>query len=364
MKKILLVSYGDYDYDGRLRELIKVFDNIGTLYCYTRGSEAKSAKHKLFSGKSYLGFIKSAVSFGKKIGNFDVLVLDNRRATIPGLMLKKSLKPKVVIQDCRELYISKDMDSFVSKVGCFFESKMIEKADIIISANKKRAEIMQQMYSLKKEPLVYENLRKLEYDRNNRSVYEKKYADILKNDEYRIISTSGCSISRTNDVLVENISQINHKVRVLLVGGSTHEDIVAIRKICKDKHIDNVEIIDNLEQDELKWLIQQSHIGVVNYNQNDLNNKYCASGKIYEFVYEGKPVITTTNPPLMDLCDEYQIGEPDDEYYIGINKIIENYDFYKERVENFTKLNTVENNNERIIDELILQIEKSKKDLS
>ena len=38
-----------------------------------------------------------------------------------------------------------------------------------------------------------------------------------------------------------------------------------------------------------------------------MNNKYCASGKIFEFLYEGIPVVTTTNITLKTVCDEYNI---------------------------------------------------------
>ena len=37
MKKILLISYGDYDFDGRLRELTKIFDNIGEVFGFSKG---------------------------------------------------------------------------------------------------------------------------------------------------------------------------------------------------------------------------------------------------------------------------------------------------------------------------------------
>ena len=37
MKKILLISYGDYDFDGRLRELTKIFDSIGEVFSFSKG---------------------------------------------------------------------------------------------------------------------------------------------------------------------------------------------------------------------------------------------------------------------------------------------------------------------------------------
>ena len=69
-----------------------------------------------------------------------------------------------------------------------------------------------------------------------------------------------------------------------------------------------------MDQDHLKYFIENSQVGMVTYHQHDLNNKYCASGKIYEFLFEGKPVVTSTNPPLADFCGKYGIGIAEDNY--------------------------------------------------
>jgi len=358
MQNILLISHGDYDYDGRLRELMKVAGRMGNLYSFTRGTNAAEKNHSLFEGGNYLAFIKDAINFAKAIGDIDILILDNRRAIIPGLIIRQILSPGIVIQDCRELYISKEVKHFTGKAGCWFESIMIKKADIIICAGKKRAEVMRQIYSLPEEPVVYENVRSLQYTNADFDAYEKKYADIIRDDEYRIISTFGCNVERTNDVLIRNLDKINCKVRTLLVGDSSREDLAVIKKICEEKKLHNVEIINTVGQDELKWLINQCHIGVVNYHQKDLNNKYCASGKIYEFLYEGKPVITTTNPPLVEMCNKYHIGVADDGYADGINKIIEDYDLYVGNTKEFAKEHKVEANNEKALCQLMKRIER------
>jgi len=142
---------------------------------------------------------------------------------------------------------------------------------------------------------------------------------------------------------------------VFLVGSSGKEDEEIIRNIIKEQHAeDKVVILRQMNQTELKYLISRSHIGVVNYNQKDLNNKFCASGKIYEFLYEGLPVITTTNPPLKRMCDDFGVGESDDDYYNGINKIIAGYSKYKDAVKTFISNHDVEDNNK----ELLLDLKK------
>lgn len=347
---ILLISYDYYEYDGRLRELVKNFGKLGELTYICRG-HSKNKNHITFNGNRYISFIKFVIKEAKKYGSIDVLVLDNRKAIIPGIILKHIIKPKVIIQDCRELYVINDVHHFIGKLGCIIESRMIKRVDIVVAANQERAEIMKELYKLNELPIVFENLRRLEYD-DVLSKYEKKYGKYIHEDEFRIISTSGCSVSRTNDVLINNLDKIEKPIRVFLIGNYGENDKDIILKIIKEKGLVNVEIIDQLNQGELKWFINNAHIGIVNYHQNDMNNKFCASGKIYEFLYEGIPVITTTNPPLANFCKNNLVGISTDDYYDGINKMIGNYEYYKEKVLAFIKENTVEDNNKLFIKEL------------
>ena len=349
---LFLISNGNFDYDGRLRELYKVFSEMGTLYSITQGSVSQDSRHKVHTG-NYISFIKEAVKYGKSIDKIDVLVLDNRKSILPGLMLKKSKRPAVTIQDCRELYVKKEVPHLAGKIGCVIEKWGIKRSDVIICANKERADMMKDMFSLKDAPVVYENLRRLVYSDNSAERSQKeKFAHLIKEDEIRLISSSGCSVSRTNDVLVSNLDRVEKKCRLFLVGDNTREDEDAIRSIMKEKGLDNVEILGRVNQDELKYLISVSHIGIVNYHQKDTNNKYCASGKVYEFIYDGVPVVTTTNPPLKNMCDDAHIGEADDNYADAINKVMANYDGYREAANAFASKNPVEENNNKLLRDL------------
>ena len=346
--QILFISCGNADYDGRLRELLKVTRELGEVICYSYGSEKLSTEHHIVgSDVSYLNFIKWVLSETKTLKP-DVIFADNRRATIPAMIINRK-KKAVLVQDCRELYDASQFRDMVNKIGCFFEKKCAHKADVLICANSFRADYMERVWKVRR-PIVFENVRKLKYDESKISEASKLIDPLLKEGETRIVSTYGCSLDRTNDVLVRNINKIEGNIKVFLVGDSDGEDEKVIRSIIEEQNAeDKVVILRQLNHTELKYLIINSHIGVVNYNQNDLNNKYCASGKIYEFVYEGLPVITTTNPPLKYLCENYHIGEADDQYYMGINKILRDYDTYKENVERFASSHTIEDNDGKLL---------------
>lgn len=342
--RFLVISCGNADYDGRLRELLKVCVKIGDVTCFSYGFKELFPGHHVYGNDvSYMQFIKNVVREAKSIDT-DVVFADNRRATIPAMLINRK-KKAILIQDCRELYDAAQFKELFNKIGCVAERRCARKADILICANSFRADYMEKHWGTKR-PIVFENVRKLEYDESAIGKAAKLVDPYLGENEIRIVSTYGCSVDRTNDVLVKNINKIAGKVRVFLVGNSGKTDEDTIRSIVKEQNAeDKVVILRQMNQTELKYLISRSDIGVVNYNQNDLNNKFCASGKIYEFLYEGIPVITTENPPLKKMCEDFGIGEADDKYYMGINRIIENYDSYKASVLSFIEGHSPEDNN-------------------
>lgn len=350
--KLLLVSFGDYDYDGRLRELISTFSMLGELHTYVRASTSKSKVTDAYNSDNYINFIKNSIKIAKKYRDIDVLILDNRKSILPGRIIKRIIKPKLTVLDCRELYFFNTVKHFAGKVGCIIEKPMIKKADIVICAGKERAEFMKEAYGLKKEPIVYENIRGLNFESKfDGESFIKKY-DLNRNDEYRIVCSSGCEIFRMTDVIIKNINRVNAPCRLFLAGKSSAEDEQTIKSLIKQLNIDNVVITGRLNQSELKCLIQHSHIGIVNYCQADLNNKFCASGKIYEFLYEGIPIVTTTNPPLIKMCDTYNIGVSDDSFADGINTVIKNYEKYVADARRFAQTHTVADNNKKFSENL------------
>lgn len=349
---ILFLSYGIHEYDGRQRELIKICKDLGSTTYLTRtnpGFVPSDPAHRCFSKSgrlAYISFIREAEQLFRELGNIDVIFADNRKATVPALRIKKKHPQVRIIQDARELYLKTEVSGLASKAGCYFEEKLYHQADVILCANKFRAERMQAEYHLPETPLVYENLRRLEYSPGAElTALAAPFSPLLEGEAVNIISTSGCSPARTNDRLVEALARVQTPCRLFLVGGSTPEEQAVIRDIIQKNGLHNVHILGMLNQDALKYLISQCHIGIVNYGKYDANNLYCASGKIYEFVFEGKPVVTTDNPPLVELCQEFGIGVASDRYEDALNQVIAQYDRYVQNVrEAMTRMDITGNN--------------------
>ena len=87
---ILFISYDSYKYDGRLRELIKVAQELGEVTFITRdeGEEPISGQHILYKGSGYLKFISFCANQAKKMQDVDTIFIDNRKGILPGYLAK------------------------------------------------------------------------------------------------------------------------------------------------------------------------------------------------------------------------------------------------------------------------------------
>ena len=88
--------------------------------------------------------------------------------------------------------------------------------------------------------------------------------------------------------------------------------------------------------------------GYVGYDIINLNTKYCASGKIYEYLYEGLPILAYKNIPLKCFVEENKIGLSGDNFKELIKNLQNNYENYKENITKLkNELEILKDNNEK-----------------
>ena len=362
--KILLISYDNYKYDGRLRELVKVAKQLGEVSYITRASAGETPverSHILYRGQGYSNFILFVCAQTKRVGRQDLIFIDIRKGILPGLIAKKLTGAKDVVQDCRELYDMRSAAGIPGKIGCIVEKLFTKHSDVVIAANPYRARIMVKMFGLKKEPLNYENIRRLEYSSGERRrQVDQECRDFFVEEKFRIISTSGCDMSRTTGKMLTAMKGLGDQYELLLVGDSEEDDELIVRESIRELGLKNVKIFPKMDQDHLKYFIEHCQAGMVTYHQRDLNNKYCASGKIYEFLFEGKPVVTSTNPPLKEFCEKHKTGQASDDYEKAIRILSGDYRQWQNCVSRYINRIHVEDNNCRLAEKIKRVLEETR----
>jgi len=394
--KILMISFSNCKKDGRLIELKKVCKMIGeTIVISQTGlkDECEEGSITYVSRRhlNYLSFILFCIKWARLFGKVDMVFADNRAAIIPAMLCKGLLRARFAVYDSRELYVLKEVKHFRGKVGCIVEKLWVRKFSLIICANAYRAELMKKLFKLQNTPLVFENIRRLEVNNEIKNIEDAmqtvditndnvsansedivqcpmitkdKYASLKETQTVNIICSSGCLLERKSDVLARAVCELGERFKLYLVGISDEKARKAVDEIKDLYHTDNIAIIDTLDKNELKALIGKCDIGIVSYGSNSLNEKYCASGKIYEYLFEGLPVVTTCNPTLKAMCDTHYIGISDDEFISGIKEVSDNLEFYRNNVKAYISTVDINENNKKLAKEICLSLgikEKSSK---
>lgn len=364
--KVLLISYGVKEYDGRLEELYHVAKKVGSvnLVCIGDTISSEADEHVLcLNGSRYLGirmywrFIIVSLKVAWRMNKIDILLADNFFASLPALLIKMFFKPQHIIQDVRELYFCKESASFSMKLFCKCESLLMKFADLVICASKQRARIMEKHFCLRERPVVFENIRFLKGGGDSLRM-DVEYGNSF---HYRvnIVSSGGPSVERGTDRLVLAMTKLPSDFGLFIIGRGTPKDVCMIEKIIAEKQLSNVFLMGRLSHPELRYILQHCDIGIVNYHAKDLNNKYCASGKVYEYLAEGLAIVTTENPSLKELCVREGVGEADDNFFNGLMKVGRDLQRYKSAVSAYMRSISVEENRNRLAGRIVSVVQGS-----
>lgn len=360
MMNTLIISYSNDLDEGRLKELIAVTKLYGNPIIFISSNYDTTEENiiciKKLSNRNldYLYFTIKAIKFAIKNRNkYEIILLDFMTSSLSGIIMKLILKNKFFIQDVRELAFPKNFEKIPGKLLSFLEGRMIKKSDVVIAANKHRANIMKDHYNIKC-PYSYENIRLL--------------GPIIKSDElscninqeeiFKIISTGGPSISRGIINILKAFKELPDFFELTIVGDSGEADFNYVMNYLKKYNISNVKILKKVKSDQLYNLVQNSHVGIVHYHFDDINNIYCASGKVFEYLGCLIPIVTTENPPLKDFCEKNQIGISNNNFKESLLNIYENYSFYKQNVLEFASEIDVQKNNEALANYIVKEYEE------
>ncbi|MBS6503241.1 MAG: hypothetical protein KH415_16745 [Clostridium sp.] len=352
--KTLMLSEGNIIYNGRLVELYNAMKKIGnvTLISISDSSNDKidSSHYVIKKRKSRFKKLIYMYESLKKayITEFDILFIDNLEACTIGLLIMKFLKPSKVILDSRELYLKEEPKSWKMRILTFFERRVIKKADIHICANKYRAELMSRIYNLKKMPIVFENIRII----NEVPEVDKQYSlQLEKNDVTRIISTGGLFLNRALPI-VNAMSELGEGYELYILGRGSDFEINEMKKTINSLKLNNIFFIGPKKRSIMRYFIQKCDIGIVYYSGKNVNERLCASGKLYEYMQEDIPFVANKLIPLEDLCNEYGVGVCESSLAEAILKVKDNYKKYQMNVKKFMKKVDVDENNYKLSEDI------------
>lgn len=339
--KVMFIAYHDIRTEARSQEILECAKQLGdetVFVSYSEPFKNREVRNILTSNgeRKYFVFIREAIK-AIKMENPDIVILhDNYTAAILR-WIHKHRKDIYVIYDSSELYIDGKLKTFkglVARHMRYFEKKYLKYADIVIAANIERAQIMKEYFKLNEIPIIFDNIHKID-DEYDISECNAKYGYLFNDDAFYIVYAGGISKRRMTFELVEAVGNLGDNFRLLILGRANTQDKEELDLMLNKNKFYNISYLGFVPRNEWRYILSKSHISVSAFAQDTVNNINCASGKLYESLFEGKPILTSTNPPLKRICNDYKVGVSNDNFLEGILELEKNYDNYCENVESY-----------------------------
>jgi len=265
---------------------------------------------------------------------FRIVHAHNLDALFPIFFQSKLLKRKIVY-DSHELFtqMSGKRDNIINKSWASLEKFIINKVDLVFSANESRSEIMYKELQARKRPISLLNIPMGFIGRDNNKNF---YKDIIPNKKKIVLYQGMINEYRNIENLIRSSKYFKDDLMLVLIGKfSSAQYRMKIEKLIKTEYSSKVIILESVAQQKLFHITQKAHIGVIIYDKNSLNNFLCAPNKLYEYASVGIPVAGSNLPEIRKILSKYQIGELFNEntpnlIAESINKIYKNYEKYSQ----------------------------------
>ena len=358
MIKILVLVFNDIKTDSRIMRTANTLSECDDFEVEVIGFGDKIASTKYKSvvlNTKYTGGIKRYLAFlcelSKYLKNnhYDYLIANDFYSAVPVLRHRKKFKK--IIYDAHELYIPNALSKMGLKSYIFYrlEKAALRKADGIICAQHERAVIMETHYKLLRTPTVVQNISKL--DECNKKLpddLENELNAFFKKNDITIVYAGKVRPDSKVEELLDLLEYNGKPYNVLIVGGGESLDSMKHNAL-QYKNI-NVFFTGALPFEMMGTVLKQCGIAYMYYPVSDLNNKYCAPNKLYEYASIGLPTVCNENPTIKELYENWGIGVCDSNIIKAIDVCSEKVEEYKQNCYKFNEVFTWDKEKKKLLE--------------
>lgn len=346
-KKIVMYVYGDLSTDARVQRAASALcDNYNvTVVSNTPRREVKSGLWTNYyvstnhSGiKGVYSSLKEAMGVVKK-EKPDIIYCHDYFSAILAFWAIKCYRKSKVVYDAHELIIpEKGVKNRRLSFYGWFEKKIVNKVDLLICAKEERGQLMREYYKLKTIPFVVPNVSQLEISTS------KEVAKIVEGlqqffqiSKPTIVYAGVVSKGRGLNSLVDAALELAPKYKLLVIGAG--DALSGLKERVTSNNEIETAFTGAVPYHALGALLSKCDVGYVYYPNTTLNNKYCASNKVYEYSSVLLPMVSNENITLKKQLEENGIGISSGNLAKAINDIMEHLQEYKENCSVFNKNN-------------------------
>ena len=316
--KIIFVFAGILKYKGRLlKQLNTLVENgfdcllihgrvekdlpdYSQYYFPVKSIRLKRTKNPIKNFYNIIIFNIKAGFLAKKIGA-EYTVCEELWSSLSGIIFKFLSKNRKFVFDCNELFLHMGMNRYKQLLWQPIHSLAFRKADVIMHAEEQRLQYCKAHYKTKGIHFLLMNLPKFEPLDFKKAINENK--------PIKVLYLGALLPDRCCEKVMDAFAGIDpDKAECDFIGFGKPEYEDELRNRVKRHNLTNVRFLSPVENKKVKETIAAYDIGIAFYQNNNLNQYYCAPNKIYEYIACVLPVITNNYPGLVKTIQDNQIG--------------------------------------------------------
>ena len=323
MANIVMALLADIRYDGRVRKEIQTLTSAGHKLELVAADFKKTG-----SGGDDLGIPVHYIPitlWSNPAMNFLEQMRFNREAAsiiiklaptyihchdlntlLAGVWAKKKTGAKLTF-DAHEL-MPESMGGVREAVWSRIERKCVESCDKIIMPEKNRIAYFKKKYPRVGDVLLLENFpRRDELPKNSEDPFRKIYP--IARDQKIVLYTGLIAAKRSVEELIDSMALCGDEFVLVLLGRTFKGYEQSLRERIRKGGLEKkVFLHDAVPYAHILKYMAAGDIGTAFYRNTNINNYYCASNKLFEYIALGKPVLTNNYPGLLESLERYRQG--------------------------------------------------------
>jgi glycosyltransferase involved in cell wall biosynthesis len=323
MTHVVMTLLGDIRYDGRVRKEIQTLTKAGhevelvvADFTETRfgGEDLGIRIHyipmRLWSSPmlnfmSQLRFNKAAATIIRGLKPSYIHCHD-LNTLLAGVWAKEKTGAKLIF-DAHEL-MPESMGGIRQAIWNRIEKFCVKSCDGLLMPEKHRIDYFKQKYPGITEISLLENFpRRNDIPTQSFDLFRPLYS--IDKDQKIVLHTGLIAAKRHVEELIESMTLCSEKFALILLGRAFKGYRERLRAKIHDCGLERrVFLHDPVPHASILEYMASCDIGTAFYSNININNYYCASNKLFEYIALGKPVLTNNYPGLRDNIEKFRQG--------------------------------------------------------
>ena len=316
--KVVCVLYGTLQYRGRLLKQIAALQAEGIDCCLIYGDrgelplnkedfnfpidviQTSDKGHPLLLFLRQLRFCYKAGAQLKKSEATHVLCF-SLQTLLAGTLAKRSRPNLKLIFDSNELHIESYINPIKKRLWAVVQKFCVPNCDVIMHAEENRLKYFKENHD--KGERTHFLLENFPYHIANDKLRAKPDRSTV-----RVLYVGVMGPDRFSRELVEIFHELGSSYTLDLVGPMPPSFRQELDEKLVSNSSNNVRILSAIPHNEMSNLIQNYHIGIALYRNDNLCNYYCAPNKVYDYLMNGVAVVANAYPGLIKVLEDGEIG--------------------------------------------------------